>query len=73
MRNSCLIVYYSEWKYLHLLNKLNETNMTTTKLNKEQTKIYKSLVRLGDSKEVALKTALEATTKTSGMYRLAYQ
>jgi hypothetical protein len=47
--------------------------MTTTKLNKEQTKIYNSLVRLGDSKEVALKTALEATTKTSGMYRLAYQ
>jgi hypothetical protein len=47
--------------------------MTTTKLNKEQTKIYNSLVRLGDSKEVALKTALEANTKTSGMYRLAYQ
>ena len=41
-------------------------------LNETQIKLYNSLVRLGDSKELALKTVLAEKEKETKMYQLAY-
>tara|TARA_R110000772_G_C12983802_1_gene406187 strand:- start:109 stop:255 length:147 start_codon:yes stop_codon:yes gene_type:complete len=45
-----------------------------TTLTPEQKKLYKTLIRLGDSKELALKTVLnqKLQNKDSEIYRIAY-
>ena len=45
---------------------------TTETLTKSQLETYAILVRLGDSKELALKTVLEIKENNSPMYNLAY-
>ena len=52
-------------------------NMTTTNasiknLTKNQLSTFNTLVRLGDSKELALKTVLEMQEFNSEIYKLAY-
>jgi len=42
------------------------------KLNPEQLKVFISLVKLGDSEELALKTASEIHTSDDSMYKFAY-
>jgi hypothetical protein len=46
--------------------------MTTTNLTTEQKNLFNTLVRLGDSKELALKTVLEQKEKNTEMYQIAY-
>lgn len=46
--------------------------MTTTTLTAEQQRMFESLVRLGDSEELALKTVLEQKENNSDMYYQAY-
>jgi hypothetical protein len=47
--------------------------MTTTKLTTEEQRLFESLVRLGDSKELALETVLSQRNKEqSNMYYQAY-
>ena len=42
-------------------------------LNQEQMELFNTLIRLGDSKELALKTVLEQEKKeTSEIYYMAY-
>ena len=43
-----------------------------TKLTKEQNELFTTLVQLGDSKELALKTVLAEKEKDSSMYQIAY-
>ena len=44
----------------------------TKQLTKKQQGTYETLVRLGDSKELALKTALAEKAKDNSEYQLAY-
>ena len=46
--------------------------MTNTTLTTEQQRMFESLVMLGDSEELALKTALEQKENDSEMYYQAY-
>ena len=46
--------------------------MTTTKLTNEQKDLFNTLVRLGDSKELALETVLNQEEKETEMYEIAY-
>ena len=51
----------------------NKENTETMKnLTKEQMNLFNSLVSLGDSEEVALKTVLNHVTHNDDMYKLAY-
>jgi hypothetical protein len=44
----------------------------TKQLTEKQQEIYEILVRLGDSKELAFKTALAEKVKDNSEYHLAY-
>ena len=46
--------------------------MTTLNLTNEQKNLFNTLVRLGDSKELALKTVLNQEEKETEMYEMAY-
>jgi len=62
--------------YTNTNRKLNSSAITQTQienLTAAQLKSFNSLVRLGDSKELALKTVLEMQVNTdSQIYQLAY-
>lgn len=45
---------------------------TEVKLNKTQLETFNSLVRLGDTKELALKTVLAIKQTDNSMYQSAY-
>lgn len=50
-----------------------QTNKDMTTLTKAQTELFNTLVRLGDSKELALKTVItEEKKENSEMYYKAY-
>lgn len=44
----------------------------TKQLTKKQQETYETLIRLGDSKELALKTILAQKVKDNSEYHLAY-
>ena len=44
----------------------------TKQLTKKQKETYETLIRLGDSEELALKTALSQKEKFNSEYKLAY-
>ena len=49
-----------------------ETNTEMKNLTKEQSELFTTLLRLGDSKEIALKTVLDQKEKDTSMYYSAY-
>ena len=46
--------------------------MTTSNLTNEQKDLFNTLVRLGDSKKLALETVLKEDKKETEMYEIAY-
>ena len=50
-----------------------ETNTEMTNLTEAQKNLFDTLVRLGDSKELALETVLDKKENNSDIYRLAYE
>ena len=49
-----------------------EINKMIENLNKEQKSTFDSLVKLGDSKELALNTVLNLENNSTEMYQMAY-
>jgi hypothetical protein len=51
----------------------NRSEIIMTNLTASQIKTVKSLIRLGDSKELAIKTVLNQKEFDDSVYRLAYE
>jgi hypothetical protein len=51
----------------------NRNEIIMTNLTASQVKTVKSLIRLGDSKELAIKTVLNQKEFDDSVYRLAYE